>query len=205
MSNTILVGYATRYNSTREVAEAIASTLRECGLAVDIQPLQEVHTLADYNAVLLGAPLYMFRWHKDALRFLSRHRKALIERPVAVFAVGPTHDPRDEKEWRDSWAQLIKSWRNFPGLNRLPSKCLAVDTTRRNCVFRSINLPVTNRQVICVTGQLSAIGQTAWQKSLRLPDHKLSFGTQFHGKPCGLRPTWNISMQCLRRTTCAMT
>jgi menaquinone-dependent protoporphyrinogen oxidase len=56
----------------------------------------------------------MFRWHKDALRFLSRHRKALTERPVAVFALGPVHDPYDEQEWQDSRAQLDKALAKFP-------------------------------------------------------------------------------------------
>ncbi len=67
MSASILVAYATRYGSTEEVAEAVAATLRERGLAVDIQPLQQVPTLEGYRAVVLGAPLYMFHWHKDAL------------------------------------------------------------------------------------------------------------------------------------------
>ena len=114
MSASILVAYATKYGSTREVAEAVAATLRECGLAVDIQPMREVRTLAGYSAVVLGAPLFMFHWHKDALRFLSRHREALAERPVAVFALGPTHD--DEKEWQDSRAQLDKELANLPWL-----------------------------------------------------------------------------------------
>jgi menaquinone-dependent protoporphyrinogen oxidase len=114
MSTSVLVGYATRYGSTQEVAEAVTATLRECGLAVDIQPMREVRSLAGYSAVVLGAPLYMFRWHKDARRFLSRHREALIERPVAVFALGPVHDPYDEKEWQDSRAQLDKELAKFP-------------------------------------------------------------------------------------------
>ena len=116
MSPLVLVGYATRYGSTQEVAEAVAATLRECGLAVDIQPMRQVRTLAGYSAVVLGAPLFMFRWHKDALRFLSRHRQALTQRPVAVFALGPTHDPYDEKEWQDSRDQLDKELSKFSWL-----------------------------------------------------------------------------------------
>jgi menaquinone-dependent protoporphyrinogen oxidase len=116
MSTAILVGYASRYGSTQEVAEAVAATLHECGLAVDIQPMREVRTLTGYSAVVLGAPLFMFRWHKDARRFLSRHRKALMERPVAVFALGPVHDPYDEEEWQDSRAQLDKELVKFPWL-----------------------------------------------------------------------------------------
>ncbi len=116
MSTSILLGYATRNGSTQEVAEAVAATLRECGLAVDIQPVREVRTLTGYSAVVLGAPLYMFHWDKDALRFLSRHREALTERPVAVFALGPVHDPYDKEEWQASRAQLDTELAKFPWL-----------------------------------------------------------------------------------------
>lgn len=114
MPSSVLVGYATRYGSTQVVAEEVAAALREIGFAVDIQPMRAVRTLAGYHAVVLGAPLFMFRWHKDALRFLSRHRDALLERPVAVFALGPIHVPYDAQEWRDSSAQLAKELEKFP-------------------------------------------------------------------------------------------
>ena len=119
MSKSVLVGYATRYGSTREVAEAVAVTLRECGLAAELQPMREVRSLAGYSALVLGAPLYMFRWHKDARRFLSRHRKAIAERPVAIFALGPVHDPHDESEWESSRAQLDKELAKYPWLEPL--------------------------------------------------------------------------------------
>ena len=114
MSTSVLVAYASRHGSTQEVAEAVAATLRDCGLAVNVQPVGEVRSLDGYSAVVLGAPLYMYRWHKDARRFLSRHRKALTERPVAVFALGPVHDPHDEEEWQDSWSQLKKELAKYP-------------------------------------------------------------------------------------------
>jgi len=116
MTDKILVTYATRYGSTREVAEVLALTLHEYGLAVDMLPAWKVRTLEGYSAVVLGAPLFMFRLHKDALRFLSRYREALAERSVAIFTLGPTHDPYDEKEWRDSRAQLDKELAKFPWL-----------------------------------------------------------------------------------------
>ena len=50
---------------------------------------RKVCTLAGYSAVVLGASLYMFRWYKDTRRFLSRHREALTQRSVAIFALDP--------------------------------------------------------------------------------------------------------------------
>jgi menaquinone-dependent protoporphyrinogen oxidase len=114
MSTSILVGYATRFGSTKEVAEAIVATLREGGVSVDLQPARDVRTIEGYGAVVLGAPLYMFRWHKDAKSFLSRHRQALMGRPVAVFALGPVQ--AEAKEWQDARDQLDKELAKFPWL-----------------------------------------------------------------------------------------
>jgi menaquinone-dependent protoporphyrinogen oxidase len=35
---------------------------------------------------------------------------------VAIFVLGPTHDPYDEEEWQDSRAQLDKELSKFPWL-----------------------------------------------------------------------------------------
>ena len=114
MASLILVGYATRYGSTQEVAETVAATLCECGLEVDIQPIRKVGTLEKYSGIVLGAPLFMFHWHKDALGFLTRHRRELMEQPVAVFVLGPVHDPHDEKEWEASQSQLDNEIAKYP-------------------------------------------------------------------------------------------
>ena len=90
MADLILVAYATRYGSTQEVAETVADTLRESGLKVDVQPAREVRTLADYRALVLGAPLYIGSWLKEAQRFLTQHQAALVGMPVAIFSLGPT-------------------------------------------------------------------------------------------------------------------
>lgn len=114
MAASVLVAYATRYGSTQEVAEAVAATLHERGLAVDIQPMRSVQTLDQYRAIVLGAPLYMFHWHKDALHFLARHKAALTQRPVAIFALGPFH--AEEKEFQGAGEQLEKELAKFPWL-----------------------------------------------------------------------------------------
>jgi menaquinone-dependent protoporphyrinogen oxidase len=114
MPTTVLAGYATRYGSTKEVAEAIASVLREYGLMADLKPLREIRTIEGYNAIVMGAPLFMFHWHKDALHFLSKYHKSLIEKSVVVFALGPVQDPHNEQEWNDSRAQLDKELAKFP-------------------------------------------------------------------------------------------
>jgi menaquinone-dependent protoporphyrinogen oxidase len=114
MPTKVLVSFATQYGSTKEVAEAIAATLRESGVAVDLRPQREVRTINEYNAVILGSPLMMNRWHKDMHGFLSRHRQALLQIPVAVFSLGPVHDPHDDQEWQACRAQLDKELAKSP-------------------------------------------------------------------------------------------
>ncbi len=94
----ILVAYATKYGSTKEVAEAVAAELRELGLDAEARAAREVRDLAGYAAVVLGGALYYFRWRADARRFLARNRKALSEMPVAVFGMGPLEDKPEDFE-----------------------------------------------------------------------------------------------------------
>ena len=114
MSGSILVAYATRYGSTQEVAEEVAAALRDAGLGADVAPAGRVRTLEGHGAVVLGAPLYIGRWLKDARRFLARHREALADRPVAVFTLGPTRE--GDEEWQGVRAQLDNQLAKVPWL-----------------------------------------------------------------------------------------
>jgi menaquinone-dependent protoporphyrinogen oxidase len=111
----ILVAFATKYGSTREVAEAIAATLREEGHEVDAQPAGNLKAPSDYGLVVLGAPLYAGKWHKDAHRFLKRHQSILEGRQVAIFALGPRKPP-SEGTWPRSREQLDRALAKHPWL-----------------------------------------------------------------------------------------
>lgn len=116
METKILVAYASSYGSTQEIAEVVAETLRGQGLAVDLRLLRNVPSLEGYQAVVMGAPLYMFHWHKDAFRFLSRHRKALTGGlPLAIFAGGPMSSGNEE-EWQGVRTQIDQELAKVPWL-----------------------------------------------------------------------------------------
>lgn len=106
MPKSILVAYATRYGSTQETAQAIAQILRELEFETDLAPMRQVRSLEKYDAVVIGAPLQMFKWHGDAHHFVEQYRRALTRLPVAVFALGSLH--REEKEIQEARAQLDK-------------------------------------------------------------------------------------------------
>ena len=115
MAQHILLAYATKYGSTAEIAEAMAEAMRKKDVEVSVQPARQVRSLSDYQAVVLGAPLFMYKWHKDARRFLAKQRKALESMPVAVFAAGPSFNG-DEKEWKEAREQFDKELAQFPWL-----------------------------------------------------------------------------------------
>lgn len=122
MQLTLLVTYATRNGSTEEVAQAIAESLRETVATVDVLPIQKVHSPRRYDAIVLGAPLYMTRLHKDARRFLSEHRNELMHIPVALFVLGPVRN--DEKDWAGARTQVAKELARFPWLKPVAQQIL---------------------------------------------------------------------------------
>lgn len=112
MSSSILVAYATKKGSTREVAEAIADQLGRHDLATTVLAAGDVGDLAGCDGVVLGGSLYMGRWHADAIRLLEQHRKSLATVPLAVFAMGPmTTEARDLESSR---AQLDRALAKTP-------------------------------------------------------------------------------------------
>jgi menaquinone-dependent protoporphyrinogen oxidase len=114
MAAKVLVAYATKSGSTAEVAEAVAKAMRAEGADVDVRLAKEVRALDGYTAVILGAPLYMFKWVNDAHGFLRRHRNALQGLPVAIFALGPWNNK--EEELQTARNQLAKELAKYPWL-----------------------------------------------------------------------------------------
>jgi len=114
-TKSILLAYATRFGSTQEVAENMTAELRKRGLEVDIQPMQEITTLDNYDAVVLGAAIYNSKWHTNAHQFLAQHQEALMQRPLAIFALGPLSSSEAAK--RNSRRQLDKELAKYPWLN----------------------------------------------------------------------------------------
>lgn len=116
MAMKILVTYATRYGSTQEVAERVAAVLRERGLTVEMTTVKDVRSLGAYDAVVLGAPIYIGHLRKEARQFLANHADMLAQRKVAIFALGPIQSPRVESEWADCREMLDKELAQYPTL-----------------------------------------------------------------------------------------
>jgi menaquinone-dependent protoporphyrinogen IX oxidase len=92
----LLLVYASRHGSTLEVADAVAEELRAGFAAVDVREAKAAPPPAGYDAVVAGAPMIM-GWHRDAEKYVRRHRDQLAGLPFAVFvtAASLTEDGLD--------------------------------------------------------------------------------------------------------------
>ena len=102
MSTKALVAYATKYGATGEIAEKIGQVLADAGISVDVLPVNQVKELDSYGTVVLGSAVYIFRWRKEASRFLKANAKKLAERPLWIFSSGPT-GKGDPVELANGW------------------------------------------------------------------------------------------------------
>ncbi|MCB0037084.1 MAG: pentapeptide repeat-containing protein [Anaerolineales bacterium] len=85
MSKRILVAYASGTGSTGEVAEAIGEVLRADGDTVYVTHVDNVRTIGNYSAVVLGSSIRAGRWLPSAIRFLETFVEEMAQRPVAYF------------------------------------------------------------------------------------------------------------------------
>ncbi len=120
MEEKVLVTFASKYGSTKEVAKAVADVLCESGFAADLQPMSKVRDLEPYGAVVLGAPIYLGSWHADFRKFLARHQEGLIRRRTVIFTLGPTHT--DPAEWDGVRVQLDQEFSKYPWLKPLAAE-----------------------------------------------------------------------------------
>jgi len=65
--NTVLVGYASRMGSTREIAEAIGAELVSRGFTVEVAAAEKAPSARSFDAVVLGSAMYVGRWEKAAV------------------------------------------------------------------------------------------------------------------------------------------
>jgi menaquinone-dependent protoporphyrinogen oxidase len=80
----VLLVYATRHGSTREIADSIAVELRAAFGQVDVCEAPDAPSPAGYDAVVVGGPMIM-GWHRDAEKYVKRHRDQLAGVPFALF------------------------------------------------------------------------------------------------------------------------
>ena len=110
MNKRILVTYATRAGSTVEVAAAIGEALSKRGFAVDVKPVKEKPSLANYQAVLMGSAIRAGNWLPEAVDFVKTNQQALNKMPAALFTVhmNNTGDDDASRAARLAYLQTVR-------------------------------------------------------------------------------------------------
>jgi len=85
----IIVVFASKHGSTREIAEVIAAELRLQKHSADLVEADQVNGLAEYDAVVFGSGVYASNWLPEARNFAVHFRKELAKIPVWLFSSGP--------------------------------------------------------------------------------------------------------------------
>ncbi len=102
----ILLAYATRCGSTREVAQAVLQDLKARGYAVDLCAADKAPSLAPYQAVVLGSAVRFGRWLPEAVDFVRGHQAELKRVPTFFFAVHLMNTGADETSRKARLAYL---------------------------------------------------------------------------------------------------
>jgi menaquinone-dependent protoporphyrinogen oxidase len=84
----VLVTYATKYGTTREIAEVIAGVLTRAGFDTDVIPVMEVGIIDAYDAIVIGSPLYMGKILVEAREFCEQYKPYLEGKWIAFFVSG---------------------------------------------------------------------------------------------------------------------
>ncbi|MBZ0298923.1 MAG: hypothetical protein K8J31_04235 [Anaerolineae bacterium] len=81
----ILVGYATEYGSTAEIAEFIGHELEHRDFQIDVRNVKDIQSVKGYDAFVLGSAIHAGMWLSEMSQFLDRFQKDLKGVPIAFF------------------------------------------------------------------------------------------------------------------------
>lgn len=106
----VLVTYASRCGSTAEVARAIGMELYARGLCVDVQHVEDVQDVKEYDAVVIGSAVRMGKWLPAAVAFVEKYADALRQMPTACFTVhlNAVDDSEASRAQRASYLDAVR-------------------------------------------------------------------------------------------------
>ncbi len=78
----ILVAYATTHGSTAEIAKFIGQILAEHDAQVTVEAVENITSVTDYDAFVIGTPIYGGMWLTQMSHFLDTFEAELARKPV---------------------------------------------------------------------------------------------------------------------------
>jgi menaquinone-dependent protoporphyrinogen oxidase len=102
-------------------------------LRVDLLPVQEVSSLAAYQAIVIGSAIQNRQWLPEAMRFLQTHSNALARKSIATFTLCMTLAMKNGKKYRPdimTWLAPVRRitqpvsegvFAGIPDISKIPS------------------------------------------------------------------------------------
>jgi menaquinone-dependent protoporphyrinogen oxidase len=103
----VLVVFASRHGSTEEIADRIATVVREQGIDVVVADAAHEIDPAGFDAYVIGSAVYIGNWLKEASQFAERNQSLLAEHPVWLFSSGPLPTSSKSTEDKDPLEQAL--------------------------------------------------------------------------------------------------
>lgn len=91
----VLITYATKHGSTKEIANMIASTIHEQS---EIRDIQEVESIKQYDFIVMGTPIYNGQPLPTFTSFVKNNEFDLQEKDKAVFTVLWDNESGDRRQ-----------------------------------------------------------------------------------------------------------
>lgn len=105
----VLIAYASKHGSTKEIALKIASVLTDKDLLVEVIGAGKSIEVAGYDAVIIGSAIYAGNWLKEAKKFIDEYSSQLKKTKVWLFSDGPIGSPLKPTSGSAMSAELINS------------------------------------------------------------------------------------------------
>jgi menaquinone-dependent protoporphyrinogen oxidase len=145
----VLVCYGSRFGSTFEIAEEIASTIKKQGAQVDIINLRRepLHDILPYDMIVVGSGIENEGWTDETLSFIRNNIIVLSRKRIALFAVC-SYDPGQDNCDIAKAEYLERVADMYPTITPFAMELFGgvVDFTRYNMALRDIMKQIVERR-----------------------------------------------------------
>ncbi len=107
-----LIVFGTRYGATAGTSEEIGKVLREEGYDIKVANAKQekIKDISDFDLIVVGTGMQMFRWTSEAEGFLRKFQNELPKKKLAIFVSSVVKSTYVREGKKD---ELAKIWKTY--------------------------------------------------------------------------------------------
>jgi menaquinone-dependent protoporphyrinogen oxidase len=107
-----LIVYGTRYGATAGTSEEIAKVLSTEGFDVKVvnAKKEKIKDITEYDLIIVGNGMQMFKWTGEAEDFLKKYQKELAQKKLAIFVSSAVKSTYEREGKKDELAKLHQKY-----------------------------------------------------------------------------------------------